>query len=112
MLDRLDYMSRHGPVWDEPSISPIEVFRRNFWLSSFYDPLSYGLRERIGVDRIMVEMDYPHFDSSWPDTQAILGSQIEGLSPAEIDQITHANACELYRHPVPEGWGAPSAAAV
>jgi predicted TIM-barrel fold metal-dependent hydrolase len=111
MLDRLDYMSRHGSVWDEPSMTPVEVFRRNFWLSSFYDPLSYALRDEIGVDRIMLEMDYPHWDSSWPNTQAIIGAQLEGFTQSEIDRVTHTNACELYRHPVPEGWGAPAATA-
>ena len=29
-------------------------------------------RHRIGIDHIMVEVDYPHGDSTWPDTQAVI----------------------------------------
>jgi hypothetical protein len=36
-----------------------------------------GHRQRhiIGVDHIMVESDYPHADSSWPDTQGLRAAQ-------------------------------------
>ncbi len=27
---------------------------------------------RIGIDHIMVEVDYPHGDGTWPDTQAVI----------------------------------------
>ena len=101
LLDKLEYMMRTGNVWDEPSISPTDLLRRNFWFSSYYDPRSYELREQIGVDRIMVESDYPHFDSSWPDTQEVLRSQFAGFDDEEIDLVTHRNAEHVYRHPVP-----------
>ena len=35
------------------------------------------VRDRIGVDHILVESDYPHADSSWPDTQAMLVRQLD-----------------------------------
>jgi predicted TIM-barrel fold metal-dependent hydrolase len=103
LIDKLDYMARTGAVWDEPSISPLELLRRNFWFSTFYDPRSLQLRSEIGVDRILIESDYPHFDSSWPDTQRIIGGQLEGLTAHDIERITWRNACELYRHPLPIG---------
>jgi predicted TIM-barrel fold metal-dependent hydrolase len=104
LIDKLEYTARTGAAWHEPSISPIELLRRNFWFSTFFDPRALRLRDEIGVDRIMVESDYPHFDSSWPDTQRIIGSQLEGFSAHDVDRITHRNACELYRHPLPAGW--------
>ena len=97
MLDRLRYISRFGSAWDEPE--PIEeIFHRNFWLSTFFDPSTYAQRDQIGVDRIMLESDYPHFDSSWPNTQAIVHEQIAGLPADEIAAVTHENALRLYRH--------------
>lgn len=104
LVDKLDYMARTGVVWDEPSISPVELLRRNFWFSTFYDPRSLALRDDIGVGRILVESDYPHFDSSWPDTQRIVGNQLRGLPADDVERITWRNACELYRHPLPSGW--------
>lgn len=107
LIDKLEYMARTGAVWDEPTISPVELLRRNFWFSTFYDPRSLRLRDEIGIDRILVESDYPHFDSSWPDTQRIVNHQLEGFSAHDIARVTFKNACELYRHPLPDGW-APS----
>jgi predicted TIM-barrel fold metal-dependent hydrolase len=110
LIDKLEYTARTGAAWHEPSISPVELIRRNFWFSTFYDPRGLLLREEIGVDRILVESDYPHFDSSWPDTQRIIGQQLDGFCSADVARITHRNACELYRHPLPKGWGAAGAA--
>jgi predicted TIM-barrel fold metal-dependent hydrolase len=102
MLDKLEYMTRGGAAaWDEPSISPSDVVHRNFWFSSYYDPRVLRLRDEIGIDRIMVETDYPHYDSSWPDTQAILHSQLRDLPDEEVALLTHANAEALYRFVAP-----------
>ena len=51
----------------------------------------------------MVESDYPHADSSWPDTQAVLGAALGHLPDAELHAITHGNAARLFRHPLPKG---------
>ena len=61
------------------------------------------VRDRIGVDHILVESDYPHADSSWPDTQAMLERQLDGQGVDDHDarRITWQNASELFRHPVP-----------
>lgn len=97
LLDKLEYMSRTGAVWDEPSVHPVEVLRRSFWFSSYYDPRVLRLRDEFGIDRVMLETDYPHYDSSWPDTQEILHRQLEDLPPDEIAQLTHLTAESLYR---------------
>ena len=57
------------------------------------------MRDRIGVDHIMVESDYPHADSSWPDTQALLAERFAGLPDADVAKLTHENAARLFRHP-------------
>ena len=50
----------------------------------------------------MVESDYPHCDSTWPNTQSILKEQLAGLPAATVERITWRNAAELFQHPVPE----------
>jgi hypothetical protein len=106
LLDRLDYIMTHSGtggagVWDG-DLSPSEAVRRNFWFCSIDDPTTMAVRDRIGVDHIMVEVDYPHADSTWPDTQALLGARLDGLPADEIDKITHLNAAALFRHPLPD----------
>ena len=58
---------------------------------------------RIGVDHILVESDYPHADSSWPDTQAMLVRQLrdQDVPDDEAERITWRNASELFRHQLP-----------
>ncbi|HEX4219747.1 MAG TPA: amidohydrolase family protein [Acidimicrobiales bacterium] len=104
LLDRLSYMGRDDDRRAAfGGMTPIEVFRRNFWFTTFSDERTLALRAEIGVDRIMFETDFPHTDSSWPDTQEIVAAQLTGVPKSEADRMTFANAAELYRHPLPAG---------
>lgn len=104
LLDRLDHMlsyhSMYG-TWTGIEPTPAEVLRRNFWFCAVEDPSTFELRDRIGVDHILLESDYPHCDSTWPHTQATIASEIGHLPAGEIQKITWENASRLYRHPVP-----------
>jgi len=61
----------------------------------------------------MLESDYPHSDTSWPDTQQAVDDQVNILSPHEVALVTHLNASELYGHPLPtdRAWLPTSSAA-
>jgi predicted TIM-barrel fold metal-dependent hydrolase len=87
LMDRVDYVleplglgDREHLAWPS-ELRPSEVLRRNFWFCTIDDPSVIALRHRIGVDHIMVESDYPHADSTWPDTQAVLTEDTSGTSP-------------------------------
>jgi hypothetical protein len=54
------------------------------------------------VDHILLESDYPHCDSTWPNTQRVVEQEIGGLPADDIKKMTWENASLLYRHPVPE----------
>lgn len=101
LADRLDYIvevSGHGrKAWMSAELSPTDVLRRNFWFCSLDDPSIWPIRERIGVENIMVEVDYPHSDSHWPHSRALLESRLAGLHSAEVDAVMHANAEKLFR---------------
>ena len=101
LLDRLDNIvdrSRYGMGWD---IRPAEVLKRNFWFCSIDDPSTIDTRYRIGVENIMVEVDYPHGDSTWPDTQAVIEECWGHIPPDELRAMCCENAARLYRHPLP-----------
>jgi predicted TIM-barrel fold metal-dependent hydrolase len=59
------------------------------------------LRHRIGVDHIMVECDYPHADSTWPDIQLLLEERLRDVPADEARKLTCENAAQLFRHPLP-----------
>ncbi len=107
LLDRVDYVLAHSASGTESAawksdLLPSEVLRRNFWFCSIDDPSLVELRHVIGVDNIMVESDYPHADSTWPDTQAVVEKTMGGLPEEELRKMAYLNAATLFRHPVPE----------
>jgi predicted TIM-barrel fold metal-dependent hydrolase len=105
LLDRLDHMLTYHQMygtWTGIDLTPAEVLRRNFWFCAVEDPSTFRLRDRIGVDHILVEMDYPHCDSIWPHVQRTLAQALAGIPDDEVAMITWRNASRLYRHPVPD----------
>jgi Amidohydrolase len=106
LLDRLDHMLSYHAMygtWERlgESMTPAQVFTRYFWFCAVEDPSSFVQRDRIGVDNIMLEADYPHCDSTWPHIQQTIHDEIGGLPEDVTRKITWENASRLYRHPVP-----------
>ena len=116
LMDRADYVLSHSASGTEskawPStMRPSEVLGRSFWFCSIDDPSVVPLRHKIGVDHIMVESDYPHADSSWPDTQHVLAEAWGSLPDDELRAVAAGNAGRLFRHPLPpkDDWRTPAA---
>jgi predicted TIM-barrel fold metal-dependent hydrolase len=106
LADRVDYVLDHSGggidanAWTDDR-SPSEVLARNFWFCTIDDPSTLGsVIERFGADHIMIEVDYPHADSTWPDTQALVEARIGGLPDRIVEQLTHENAEALFRWPI------------
>jgi predicted TIM-barrel fold metal-dependent hydrolase len=82
-------------------LRPSEVLKRNFFFCTIDDPSVIDLRQRIGVDHIMLESDYPHADSTWPDTQIVIEKTLGHLPEDELRMIAFENAARLFSHPLP-----------
>lgn len=104
LLDRLDHMQTYNSMYGTwtGDLTPAEVMQRNFYFCAVEDQSSFALRERIGVEHILLEADYPHCDSTWPRTQEVIFEEIGHLPAEDIRKFTWANASALYRHPVPQ----------
>ena len=100
--DRLENMverSGYGKGW---KMRPAEVLRRNFWFCTLDDPSTIDTRSTIGVENIMVEVDYPHGDGTWPDTQQVIADSWGHIPTDELRAMCCENAAALYRHPLPD----------
>ena len=100
ILERADAVWEDHRAWGgvaetipEP---PSTYFHRQVWGCFFKD--FHGLRslDVIGEDKVTFETDYPHTDSTWPDTRAIAGRMMAGLTPAVIEKVVRGNAIHLY----------------
>jgi hypothetical protein len=101
LLDRLEFMENHelgaiGSAWPNSDLKPSEAVSRHFWFCTISDPSTVGLNERIGLDHIMLEVDYPHASTTWPDTHEFVDGQFRDLDPIVVKKIVHANASTLF----------------
>jgi predicted TIM-barrel fold metal-dependent hydrolase len=90
-----------SPDWSASDPHPIDLLYQNFWFTSIEDPSAFRVLDLIGEDRVMVETDYPHADSSWPDSQELFRQEFAFLTVPTIKKLCFENAAHLYRHPLP-----------
>jgi predicted TIM-barrel fold metal-dependent hydrolase len=86
-----------GGVADKVPNPPSTYFKPHIFGCFFDDP--HGLRsaEEIGIDNITYESDYPHSDSTWPNTAKIAEEQMAGLTDEQRFKILRGNAIKLYQ---------------
>jgi predicted TIM-barrel fold metal-dependent hydrolase len=77
---------------------PSEVFREHILACYITDPSGLRLRDRIGVDIIAWECDYPHTDTTWPESPEFISNEFReaGCTDDEIHKITCKNACRFF----------------
>jgi predicted TIM-barrel fold metal-dependent hydrolase len=103
-LERLDHSYRVHKAWtgaDFGSKMPSEVFLEHVVLCFISDPVGLELaRDHIGIDRITVEIDYPHSDTTWPRSPEQLLGEFDRakLTDGEIDAVTHENAMRFFHY--------------
>jgi len=103
-LERLDHSYSVHKAWtgaDFGSKSASEFFLEHVILCFISDPVGLQLvRDHIGVDRVTVEIDYPHSDTSWPTAPEQLMAEFDaaGLRDDEIDAMTHRNAMRDFQY--------------
>ncbi len=78
-------------------VPPSELFRQNLWVCFIDERIGIELRHHIGVDKILWECDFPHSDSSWPDSQEKVTKVLDGVPDDEAQLITHGNTEALFR---------------
>jgi len=77
---------------------PSEVFRDHILACYITDPSGLLLRDRIGIDIIAWECDYPHTDTTWPESPEHAWGELTtaGCTEEEIHKITWENACRFF----------------
>jgi predicted TIM-barrel fold metal-dependent hydrolase len=101
-LERADITYQKHLQWtgqDFGDMLPSQVFKERVLTCFIEDTVGLAIRDRIGVENIAWECDYPHSDATWPQSPEILMKSLEevGLPDNEIEMITWQNACKFYR---------------
>jgi predicted TIM-barrel fold metal-dependent hydrolase len=100
VIDRIENL-RDRDVVSDGSVDA-ELFRRNFWFCALNEPSGFRSVDVIGIDNILIESDYPHSDSTWPDTQSLFKRHLADLSVEDQRKICWQNATRLFRHKPPQ----------
>ncbi|WP_394849119.1 amidohydrolase [Pendulispora brunnea] len=79
---------------------PSYYIKRQVKCSFLWDPMAIKTRHEVGLDCLMWSNDYPHTESMWPDSQALIEKQFAGVPEEEITQLVYENAKKLYRFTV------------
>jgi predicted TIM-barrel fold metal-dependent hydrolase len=76
---------------------PLEQVFRDHVYGCFIDDV-HGIRnlDAIGYDNVMIETDYPHVDSTFPDSWEIARTHLAGLSDEDIEKVVQGNARRVF----------------
>ncbi len=72
------------------------LFRDHVFGTFIEDAAGLRLLDIIGEDNVMLEADYPHSDSTWPDTINLARKWLGHLPEETQHKITIGNACRVY----------------
>jgi predicted TIM-barrel fold metal-dependent hydrolase len=84
------------------SIMPSELFRKHIFGCFIEDPFGVASIEKIGVDNVMIETDYPHTDSTWPNCIEVAHKELAGLSDDVKRKVMQTNAARVFNFELPE----------
>jgi predicted TIM-barrel fold metal-dependent hydrolase len=99
ILERADDVWSDHRAWtrsqDLVPEPPSTYFYRQVYGCFFKDRHGLESLDRVGIDNITFETDYPHTDSTWPDTKAVAEEMMAGLTDEQVYKIVRGNAIRM-----------------
>jgi predicted TIM-barrel fold metal-dependent hydrolase len=96
---RLDHAYKRHRFWlpaDRLSKMPSDYFRENIYVTFQDDWVAFKVMDLCNPRRLMWANDFPHSDSTWPNSQALLTEHAAGLDEDHKNWLLHDNVAELY----------------
>jgi predicted TIM-barrel fold metal-dependent hydrolase len=101
LLERADDVWHQHRAWigggprTASSEPPSTYYYRQVYGCFFRDRHGLASLDACGEDNVMFEVDYPHSDSTWPDTKAVALDIMAGLPDATVTKLVRTNAIKL-----------------
>ena len=86
-----------GTAADVADIDVQQVFRDHIYGCFLQDYTGMDVLHRIGEDNVMCESDYPHADTTWPNSVKVARDCMHGLPEATQLKLLRTNAEKLFR---------------
>ena len=91
-----------APTGGEISEPPSTYYYRQVYGCFFRDVHGVASLDACGVDNVMFEVDYPHSDSTWPDSRAVAAEIMGGLDAGVVHKLVRGNAINLFGLDLPD----------
>ena len=99
ILERADTVWEENRGWggiaDKVLEPPSHIFKKHVYGCFFDDPHGLTCLDEIGEDNVTYESDYPHSDSTWPNTAKIAEQQMSHLSDETVYKLLRGNAITM-----------------
>ena len=76
---------------------PSEIFQKQIYATFEEEPLGPSLLPLLGANNFMWASDYPHPDSTFPNSAHAIAEAFGHLDAAFVDRVTRTNCATLYR---------------
>ncbi|MFF7944920.1 amidohydrolase family protein [Nocardia gamkensis] len=96
----LDYSLLHRQGWPDMDRRPLDMLRETYSFSTLESHTAYKLSQELDFHNWMIEGDYPHMESVWPNTRPHHQAALEGVDLAFVEAITWKNVSTLYDFPI------------
>ncbi len=99
ILERADDVWRDHRAWTGSHVlvpePPSIYYYRQVYGCFFKDQHGLESLDRVGIDNITFETDYPHTDSTWPDTKKVAEDMMAHLTDEQVYKIVRGNAIRM-----------------
>jgi predicted TIM-barrel fold metal-dependent hydrolase len=100
-LKQMDFTYRERPVFTKgwksaEAMLPSDYWRRNMFVEFMEDDLGIELRQHIGVENMLWGSDFPHAESTWPQSKQFLDRIFAGVPEEDRRKITSDNAAKMF----------------
>jgi predicted TIM-barrel fold metal-dependent hydrolase len=96
---RMDHaFEKFSAMEKEPlPMKPSEYVRRQIWATFQDDPIGPATYKIFGENNYMWASDFPHTDSTWPESRQWIAKNFAGVPEEVTRKIAFENAVKLYR---------------
>jgi predicted TIM-barrel fold metal-dependent hydrolase len=104
-IERVDQVWEDNRAWartqDAVPEPPSSYYYKHVYGCFFKDQHGIDSLDRVGRDNVTFETDYPHSDSTWPNTKALAEEMLAGLDADTVHKIVRGNAIRMLELDLP-----------
>jgi predicted TIM-barrel fold metal-dependent hydrolase len=100
-LERVDYLYNHTKHWSGMDLEghrPSELFSEHVALCFIDDEHGVDSLDKMNLDMVTWECDYPHSDTTWPVSPERAYEYMGNLPDDVLNKLTHENAMNIFNY--------------